>query len=131
MVDVTLRGDTEIIYISVENTDPTFAASIANALATSFNRHTVQIMQVQNVTVIDRATAPTYPVKPRKALSVALAGLVGGFGGLGAAFVLDFFDDTFKTAEDVRQHLDLPVLVSLPILNRDDFTKGGGGYSEE
>jgi hypothetical protein len=29
-------------------------------------------------------------------------------------FALEYFDDTLRTAEDVRRHLNLPVLVGVP-----------------
>jgi len=121
LVDVTLRGDTEIIAVSVEHKDPYFAARIANGVASSFKENTIRIMQVENVTVVDNAIAPDVPVKPRKMLTMAVAGFAGGMLGLAVAFVLAYLDNTFKTPEDVQQHLGLPVLGTIPLFKQQDF----------
>ena len=121
MVDVTLRGDTEIIAISVEHPDPEFAARLTNAVAQAFTKETLRIMQVENITMVDTAIIPDYPIRPRKLLTIAVAGVLGGMLGVGAAFVLSFLDNTIKTAEDVHQHLGLPVLGAIPLFKRSDF----------
>lgn len=123
MVDVTLRGDTEIIAISVEDTNPSFAAQLANAVATSFKSNTMRIMQVENVTVVDTAVIPDVPIKPRKMLTMAVAGFAGVMAGLGIAFVLAYLDNTIKTPEDVQDKLGLPVLGSIPLFKPQDFAK--------
>ncbi len=127
MVDVTLRGDTEIFAISVENTDPFFAARLANAVADAFKASAVRIMQVENVTVVDTAVVPDVPIRPRKLLTMVVAGFMGGMAGLGIAFVLSYLDNTFKTPEDVQQHLGLPVLGSIPVFKPQDFTQAQAG----
>ncbi|MDP3486735.1 MAG: Wzz/FepE/Etk N-terminal domain-containing protein [Bacillota bacterium] len=127
MVDVALRGDTEIIAISVEHTDPRFAATLANAVAEAFRSNTIRIMQVENVTVVDDAVAPTNHIKPRKMLTIVIAGLAGGMAGAGAAFVLAYLDNTFKRPEDIQQHLGLPVLGTIPLFKQQDFTREGAG----
>ncbi|MDP3058829.1 MAG: Wzz/FepE/Etk N-terminal domain-containing protein [bacterium] len=126
MVDVTLRGDTEIIAISVENTDPQLAATIANGVADAFRSNTIRIMQVENVTVIDSAVAPDYPVKPRKMLTVVVAGFIGGMVGVGIAFIRTYLDNTIKTPDDVHSHLGLPVLGTIPVFKEQDFQREGG-----
>ncbi|MBT9156712.1 MAG: putative capsular polysaccharide biosynthesis protein YwqC [Firmicutes bacterium] len=123
MVDVTLRGDTEIIAITVENTDPRFASRLANAVAASFQSNTLRIMEVENITVVDTAVVPQIPVRPRKMLTVVLAGFVGAMAGLGLAFVLAYLDNTVKTPEDIHERLGLPLLGVVPVFKTQDFTK--------
>ena len=127
MVDVTLRGDTEIISISVAHPDPRFAAQLANAVAESFRSNTMRIMDAENVTVVDAATVPRSPVRPRKLLTIVVAGFAGGMVGVGAAFVLSYLDNTFKRAEDIADHLGLPVLGVVPQFKEDDFAAARTG----
>jgi capsular polysaccharide biosynthesis protein len=42
--------------------------------------------------------------------------VIGGGLSLGLAHCLDSLSHRFKTAEDVKKHLELPVLASLPQL---------------
>jgi capsular polysaccharide biosynthesis protein len=121
MVDVTLRGDTEIIVITVESTDPAYAARLANAVANSFISNTLRIMQLENITVVDFAIAPDTPIRPRKVLIMMAAGFAGGMLGLTSAFVLAYLDNTFKSAEDVQDQLGLPVLGTIPVFRLADF----------
>ncbi|MBS3938730.1 MAG: lipopolysaccharide biosynthesis protein [Peptococcaceae bacterium] len=123
MVDVTLRGDTEVIAISVESTNPEFAALLANAVGEAFQKTTIRVMQVENVMVVDRAVTPEYPVAPRKLLSVVVAGLLGGMTAVGLAFVLSYLDNTFKKPDDVERLLGLPVLGAIPLFKVQDFAK--------
>ena len=89
--------------------------------------NTIRIMQVENVTVVDTAVQPTSPIKPRKMLTILVAGMAGGMLGVGAAFVLAYLDNTFKRAEDIQQHLGLPVLGTIPLFKQQDFIREGVG----
>jgi len=123
LVDVTLRGDTEMLAISVESTDAQFAAVLANAVAEAFRSMTLRVMQVENVMVVDRAVTPEIPVRPRKLLTIVVAVFVGGMAGVGLAFVLSYLDNTFKRPEDVEQQLGLPVLAAIPVFKAQDFVR--------
>ena len=52
-ITVASEGETEIIRITVEDTDPGFAMDLANALAQVFMEQVVNIMKLDNVQVID------------------------------------------------------------------------------
>lgn len=53
-------------------------------------------------------------VKPNKKMNMAVAFLLGLMASTMLAFVLEFLDNTFKTPEDVGQHLGLPVMGMIP-----------------
>lgn len=60
--------------------------------------------------VVGEPQTPTSPVWPSPSL-VALISVVSGVGlGLILVYVLDMADDRYRTAEEVSQHLNLPVL---------------------
>jgi succinoglycan biosynthesis transport protein ExoP len=63
-----------------------------------------------NVSVFSVATVPTLPVKPRTLLNTALGLLSGAVLGVSTAFLLEYLDDTIKTADDVDQELELSTL---------------------
>ena len=114
MVVVTSLRDTEIIKISVENTDPAFASNLANAIAQVFMEEVVEIMRIENVHIIDEAMLPENPVRPRPLLNIALAGVLGFMLGLGLIFLIEYLDNTVKTSESIEKRLNLPVLGVIP-----------------
>ena len=67
-----------------------------------------------NLTLVSPAFYPSSPVKPNKSLNVAVAALAGLLFSVLLAFVLEFFDDTVKTSEDLKKIWDLPVLATIP-----------------
>lgn len=73
-----------------------------------------EVMQPTDVQIIDSANLPEKPISPKKMLNVAVAAILGLFVGTGGAFALEYMNKTVRTAEDVRQYLDLPVLGSIP-----------------
>lgn len=110
-----VRGQTEIINLSVRDADAKRAALIANTLAASFiNQLPKLVSRVEKVSIIDPAAVPVKKTSPRPLLLLAI-GMVGGLVlGFLAAFLVDYLDDTVKTADDVRQLLGLRVLAVVP-----------------
>jgi len=75
------------------------------------------------VLVVSPATQPRTPVKPNKKLNIAIAAILGLMVSVFLAFILEYFDSTIKTPEDVRRHLDLPVLGSIPVMSGADYQR--------
>ncbi|HEX5504907.1 MAG TPA: hypothetical protein VFW96_19975 [Thermomicrobiales bacterium] len=130
---VAHNPDNNTIQIAASDTDPARAAAIVNAVAAAFIRQIqadnqeiaaefprymengtpIKIDQIR-VLQLDRATPATKPSAPRPKLNAAAAAILGVALALVLLFALEYFDDTLRTAEDVRRHLDLPVLVGVP-----------------
>ncbi|MGI6344627.1 MAG: YveK family protein [Bacillota bacterium] len=122
VVQVSARGETEIIEIAVESPAPLQARRIARTIANSFMKNVTRLMRVDNVVVVDEADLPLKPVKPRKALTVAVAGLVGLMSGVFLAFLLAYLDNTIKTGDDVERYLGLTLLAAVPRFSSADTT---------
>lgn len=113
-ITVESQKNTEIFSISVEDKDPTVAQKISNSLADVFQREVISIMKMDNVQVIDYAELPQTPIKPNRIQNLLLALLVGLALGIGIAFLIDFFDTTVKSTEQVEEILSVPVLGVIP-----------------
>jgi non-specific protein-tyrosine kinase len=78
---------------------------------------------VNVLTVIEPAVVPENPTN-RPLLTIALAAVVGLMLAGGLAFLLEYLDDTVKTAGDVQRALALPTLGMVPKINTK--TQNGG-----
>lgn len=116
-VQVNSVSDTEIIRISVEGQDANFATELANSIAVVFMGEIGGIMKMDNVQFIDPAQTPINPIKPRPMLNMAIAGVLGMMVSVFAIFLLEYFDNTIKTVDDVEHKIGLPVLGSIPVFD--------------
>jgi capsular polysaccharide biosynthesis protein len=112
---VASEKDSQVINLSVQDTDPYKAAKIANKTAEVFQNEIVKIMNVDNVSILAKAEVgeEQSPIKPKPLLNVAIAMVVGLMIGVGLAFLLEFLDNTIKTEQEVEKLLELPVLGSI------------------
>jgi len=67
-----------------------------------------------NIHPIDKALVPMFPFKPNRFKNMVLAIFMGLFCGVFGAFVIEYFDNTFKTPEEVERHTGLPILGTIP-----------------
>jgi len=109
--------------------DDTAAESDRNSLDDQLSVFRERIGQLQvdsalsagSAELIRPASAPTEPVKPTPVRTATLAAVVGLLLGLGAAFLIDHFDDSVRSEDDfARLGRDVPVLAVVPTLNGKD-----------
>lgn len=111
---------TSVIRIEAENQDPVAAAEIANAVADSLQTAVAELAppsadgsDLVSATVVDNAPVPAVPVAPRPAVNLALGVLLGLMLGFGQAILRSLADTRVRSAEDVEQLTDAPVLASI------------------
>ncbi len=84
-------------------------------------RHTAQIQQIEHgiaFRIVEPAMPPLDPYSPNR-LRLLLVGLAAALGaGLGAVFLVEQLDSTFKDVEDVQSFAGLPVLAVVPTIAR-------------
>ena len=117
-VNVSQVGSTEFIAIRVTNSDPEQAAAIANTIGEVFQETVIEIMEVDNVSVLDEAIVPTRHVSPNERLNIAIGLVLGLMLGVFIVFVREYLDNTVKTKEDVDRQLGLPVIASIPYMEK-------------
>ena len=114
LISIDQVKTTEILEISVSNTNPELAASIANSMAREFSKAVIEIKKVDSVSIVDSAVTPTQPVKPNKKLNILIAFAVGLMASVGLVFLLEYLDNTVKTSDDIEKLLGIPVLGVIP-----------------
>ena len=113
-ITVSPVKDTQIISISVQDTNPKKARDIANQIPKVFTKEVKRITNANGVEVIDKAITPINPIKPNKVMNVAVAAVLGMMIGLFIVFLLEYMDNKIKTPQDIEKHLGLPVLGVIP-----------------
>ena len=69
---------------------------------------------LSDVSVTQAANPAVYTVTPNVSFNLLLGFIVGSLLAVTAVFVAEFFDDRFRTEEDVRERLGMPVLAMIP-----------------
>ncbi|MGL5693389.1 MAG: YveK family protein [Peptostreptococcaceae bacterium] len=113
-ISVGTVGDTQIIDIKVQDTDPQKAMNIANAIPQVFKKEVTRITKANGAEVIDKAVLPKAPIKPNKVMNVAIAAVLGVMIGLFITFMMEYMDTKIKKPDDITKHLDLPILGVIP-----------------
>ncbi|MCS7078817.1 MAG: polysaccharide biosynthesis tyrosine autokinase [Chloracidobacterium sp.] len=90
-------------------------------------------MDLNNITVADRAGTPGAPISPRVGYTLSVAFFLSLFGGIGLAFAREYLNTRIKSVEDVDRLLNLPTLGLIPKVTPKELSKGGGyyGYGSE
>ena len=111
---------TSVIDIAVNDGDPELATKVANAVAASLQQAVVELTPegpdgtgMVAASVIDPAVVPSTPTSPRPANNLALGALLGMLLGFGQALLRSLLDTRLRSAEDIAQLTDAPVLASI------------------
>lgn len=83
--------------------------------------------RIINVAIAEPPMVPSLPSNPRS-LTVAMGAIFALFISVGLAFIAEHVDPTFRTPDEVRSFLDIPVFASLP-LNGHKATNGHNGHN--
>ncbi len=124
-ITVASEKDSQVVNVSVQDTNPYKAAKIANKTAEVFKSEIVKIMNVDNVSILAKATVADHqaPIKPRPLLNIAIAIVVGLMAGVGIAFLLEYFDTTVKNEQEIEQILGLPVLGAIAAISDEKMER--------
>lgn len=106
--------DTQIISVKVVDTIAQRAADIANETSMIFKDSITQIMNVDNVQILDKATLPEEPSSPKVMRNTAIGAMLGFILGIGIALIMELSNTRVKTSEEVTEAFDIPVLGLIP-----------------
>lgn len=108
------QSDTRIFSITYTDTERSNIKEIVNEVAKVLIVKAEEIVKVENLQVIDWAVMPQSPVKPNKTINIAISAVLGMVSGVFTIFVIEFFDNTIKTPEDIEHNLNITVLGTIP-----------------
>jgi len=113
---VSTTDKTQIMNISVTDTDPRNAMLIANTMTECFITESSRLFPTGKVQVMDKAQLPSSPVSPAPMKNAMLAFVIGLAISLGIIFLIAYFDDTIKDEKELATIVGLPVLGTIPFI---------------
>lgn len=113
-VSITSNKGSNILTISATWADPTVAAAVANAAAREFTARIRQLTNSDNIGILDEALIPQYPVSNNGAKKIFLGLLAGLIVAFGIIYVIEYFDTTVRSAEDIENGLQVRVIGIIP-----------------
>lgn len=121
-------ADTQTQIAGLQNKLNTLQANYAALLANT------QRGALNSLTVIEPAALPTKPVGPNRVAIILAAAAIGFALAAGAAYLLDYLDDTLKNPDDIRKVTDLITLGAVPQMEEAERANGelvalGEGHS--
>ncbi len=96
-------------------------AGLQNKLNTLQSNYAALLSNTQQgalntINVIEPAALPVRPVGPNRSASIFLAAAIGFALAAGAAYLLEYLDDTLKNPDDVQKTLHLTTLGAVPVM---------------
>ncbi|GAA0708666.1 Wzz/FepE/Etk N-terminal domain-containing protein [Paraclostridium ghonii] len=122
-INVSSINNTQIISVSVQDTNQQRAADIANSIPKAFTKDVKRITKANSVQVIDEATVSKIPIKPNKIMNVIISGVLGIMISLFVIFLLEYIDNKIKSPKDIEKYLGLPLLGVVPHEHKDKEAK--------
>lgn len=118
MISVENVNETEIIRITVNSKSAMEAKMIANETAEIFEKEIVDIYNLENVSIIDKAELASSPYNVNLIKDSVIYFALGLVLSCGIIFVIYYFDNTIKSVEQIEKHLGIPVIGTVPSVRK-------------
>ena len=113
-ISVQAVKDTEVIQITVRNKDANLASQIANKIAEVFSEKVVEIYNISNVYILDRAEPNAVPSNINHVKDIIIFAFIGMVISVIFVLLLNMLDTTIKTEQDIENSTGLLVLGIIP-----------------
>jgi len=108
---------TQFVEVSYQGSSPEEAQKIVNAVGDVFVEKVSEVNPTGNriiATVWEEAAMPDSPVSPKPVRDGLLALVLGSMLGIGLAFLLEVFDDRWRSPAEVEQIAGVPIFGVIP-----------------
>ena len=113
-ITVNIPVDTRILSITVRDSDPNQAATIANTLREEAARKIIEVTKVSDVTTLEEALPAENPSTPQTKRNLVLGFVAGAFLATALVLVLEVLDGRVKRPQDIEEGLGMTLLGVVP-----------------
>ena len=113
-ITVEIPVDTRILSITVRDSDPNQAATIANTLRDEAAKKIIEVTKVSDVTTLEAAMPAEKPSTPQTKRNLVLGFVAGAFLATALVLVLEVLDDRVKRPQDIEEGLGMTLLGVVP-----------------
>ncbi len=125
MISAAAVGNTAVFEVIVTGPNAEETEVIANAIAHVLPNKISNIVEGTSAKVVDYAVQPTAPVSPNRTMNTMIGFLVGAVLSVGIIILIEIFDNTIRTEDDVTENCDYPILAAVPDMSSTSKNRGG------
>lgn len=124
-LSVNSTNNSQVMNLTYVSTSYKAAAETVNAISNVFKEQIPFIMNVDNITILNEAkldgSIPQDPINIDLIMGIIIAFVLSFMVGLGFVFLLYYLDDTFKSEEELKEVLGIPLLAAMSKMNKVDL----------
>lgn len=114
MLEASAVNETEVFEVIITGPNPEENKRIADAIAYILPNKISEIVEGTSAKVVDYAIVATSPASPNRTNNMIIGFIVGFVISVGLIVILEIFDNTVRSEEDIIQISALPVLAAVP-----------------
>lgn len=118
-LSVVQKENTQILEISYKSIDSKESFDVVNAITNEFIKVSRDIIPNVNIEIIDDAQIAKEPLTNNLLRNLVVAFIGGCILSVSLVLLMDFFNNTFNSKEDVERNLGLPIIGVIPRYNDD------------
>ncbi|NWQ39182.1 capsular biosynthesis protein [Bacillus sp. EB106-08-02-XG196] len=122
-ISVQSVDGSQVVSISVVDTDPVQAAVIADTTAKVFQSEVPKIVGEDYIRSLSKAKINPAPINPKTNNKIIIAIIGGIVAGVGLAFLLETLDDRIRSEKEIERMLGVQVLGKVSKMNKRNIRK--------
>lgn len=112
---VTSVKSTELIGLTVRDSEADVAVEIANETVKVFTELIKELYDVDQINIVDEAELSTEPYNINHIRDVLIFAVMGIFVACGYIFIANMLDTTFKTPEELEERYGVAIVTGIPM----------------
>ncbi|QHA00932.1 YveK family protein [Dehalobacter restrictus] len=114
MANLSINEDSGLLKIRVTAYDAMMAASVADVMGEVFSSKVKEITNSDFIGILDKAQVSNTPIPDNGIIKMILWIVAGEVFSLGIIYLLEYFDTTIRSVEDIENNIGVRVIGIIP-----------------